>query len=144
MNKYQSRLYNEWLAHGKCIIAVDFDGTISPFPNIDNQRDIDYAIEVLQLCKAVGCYIVINTATNKSRFDVIRRHCKDVGLDIDAINENVMPNLPYGHDGKVYANVYVDDRSFGFVEGLKQLEWVAILVDRAKKKPKEESVKLVD
>ena len=50
MKKYIDRLVNEWQSHGKIIIGVDFDSTISPYHTLDNQEDIDRTIKLLKDC----------------------------------------------------------------------------------------------
>jgi 3-phosphoglycerate kinase len=58
-NKYKERLFKEWLQHGKIIIAVDFDSTISPYHTIDNIEDIEKVIETIKNAKYTGAYITI-------------------------------------------------------------------------------------
>lgn len=127
MNQYQQRLYNEWIQHGKIIIAADFDSTISYWPTIENRDDIMLAQKVLKLCQEVGCYMVVNTACNPDRYPEIRYHCAAINLQINGINKTPV-ELPYGKHGKVYANVYIDDRTIAFRESLLQLEEVAYRV----------------
>lgn len=121
MNIYSERLIKEWETHGKIIIGVDFDSTISPYHTIDNQSDIDRAIELILAAQSVGCYIMIHTACNADRHSDIIRYCTGIGIHVDGINETVI-DLPYGKDGsKPYCNIYLDDRA-GLVEALNILE----------------------
>lgn len=115
---YLERLEEEWKLHGKIIIACDFDDTISPWKlkGFDPKR----TIEVLKIAKQTGAYIVIFTACNIERYDEIRKYCSDAGLEIDAINETPI-DLPYGKNGKIYANIFIDDRA-GLNESLNILE----------------------
>ena len=115
---YLERLEEEWKLHGKIIIACDFDDTISPWKlkGFDPKR----TIEVLKIAKQTGAYIVIFTACNPERYDEIRKYCSDSGLEIDAINETPI-DLPYGKTGKIYANIFIDDRA-GLNEALNILE----------------------
>jgi hypothetical protein len=115
---YLERLEEEWKLHGKIIIACDFDDTISPWKlkGFDPKR----TIEVLKIAKQTGAYIVIFTACNIERYDEIRKYCLDAGLEIDAINETPI-DLPYGKNGKIYANIFIDDRA-GLNESLNILE----------------------
>jgi hypothetical protein len=121
-NKYVGRLFDEWVQHGKIIIAVDYDDTISPWKwnSVDDQEDMAYVIELLKKCKYTGAYVVVWSACNPDRFDEIRGYCKDKGLEIDSINQNPI-DLPYGKDKKIYANIYLDDRA-GLKEALAILE----------------------
>lgn len=124
MNKYQERLLNEWKQYGKIIIATDFDSTISPWETLDNKEDMEKVITTLKLCKEVGCYLVVFTACNNERFSEINNHCKNIGLNIDSINRNPI-DLPYGNNTKIYANVFIDDRSLSLMESVDMLTEVA-------------------
>ncbi len=115
---YIDRLFNEWTQHGKIIIACDFDDTISPWKL--HNFDFDKVIELLKIAKQTGAYIVIFTACNTDRYDEIRKYCESKGLVIDAINETPV-ELPYGKNGKIYANVFIDDRA-GLHEAMHILE----------------------
>lgn len=51
-------------------------------------------------------------------------------MEIDAINENPIP-LPYGKNGKVYANIFIDDRA-GLNESLQILEFAMYKIKGSK------------
>lgn len=119
INRYVDRLTDEWRQHGKIIIGVDFDDTISDW-KMKDYKTYSAVIELLKLAKQTGAYIVIFSACAPDRHDYIRQYCKDNGLDIDAINENPI-NLPYGQHGKIYANIFLDDRA-GLFEAVATLE----------------------
>lgn len=121
--KYIQRLKSEWQTHGKIIIGVDFDSTISPYPTIDNAEDIARCIKLLKRCKFIGAYLVVFTCCDTGRYEDILGFCKNNGLEIDAINRNPVP-LPFGNDAKPYCNIYLDDRS-GFVEAMDILQEAA-------------------
>lgn len=123
MDKYTQRLVDEWNTHGKIVIGVDFDSTISPYHTMDNQEDITRAIKLLSDCQNVGCYTVIHTACNSDRHQDILDYCTKVGLRVDEINRTPK-DLPieYGREGsKIYANVFIDDRA-GFTQAMDMLE----------------------
>lgn len=120
LNKYIDRLINEWNQHGKIVIAVDFDSTIYPWHTIDNVSDRDRTIDLLKKAHHTGAYIVVNTCSNIDRYKEIEDYCKDKGLKIDGINTTPI-DLPYGKTGKIYANIYLDDRA-GLNESLDILE----------------------
>lgn len=116
------RLLTEWKAHGKLIIALDFDDTIYPF-NQDGEEHIDRydsLVSLLVSCQVIGATIIINTASSQDRYPFILKYCKELGLDIHGINTN-LPGLKYGNSGKVYANIYLDDRA-GLSEATEMLE----------------------
>ncbi len=111
LNIYIDRLYNEWKTHGKIIICVDFDSTLSPYQTFNNEVDIERTIKLLPICKQTGCYIVIHTACRQDRYDEIKKYCASIGIEVDTINETPI-DLPYGKAGsKPYANHFLDDRS---------------------------------
>ena len=116
---YLDRLYNEWKSHGKIIVACDYDDTISPWKM--TSFDFKRVIDILKVAKETGAYIVIFTTCNEERFDEIRKFCSDKGLIIDSINKTPI-DLPYGKNGKVYANIFIDDRA-GLNESLAILEF---------------------
>lgn len=124
MNKYQNRLYQEWLQHGKIIIAVDYDDTISPwgFREKEDLEQLDKTIQILRVAKETGAYITIFSACNPDRYPEIEEYCNKRGLQIDTINKTPL-DLPYGKGGKVYANIFLDDRA-GLLESLDTLELV--------------------
>lgn len=121
MNKYIDRLYEEWKQHGKIIIACDYDDTIRNWKMKDYET-YDKVLDLLRKCKETGAYIVIFSACDKDRHPEITEFCEKHGVKIDAINQNPI-KLPYGNNGKVYANIFLDDRA-GLEESLTILETV--------------------
>ncbi len=119
-NKYVERLVREWNQHGKIVVGVDFDSTLFPWHTIDNQEDMDRVLKVLKDCQLVGIYLVVNTCSVPERHEEILNHCKELGLHVEGINSNPI-KLPYGNHGKVYANIFIDDRA-GLNEALDILE----------------------
>ena len=120
MNKYTERLFNEWQQHGKPVIAVDYDSTIFPWHTINNKEDIERTVKLLQMAANTGAYIIINTCSAPERHLEIQQHCESLRIPINGINSNPI-DLPYGKHGKVYANIYLDDRA-GLNEALDILE----------------------
>lgn len=131
MNIYTKRLIDEWRKHGKLVIAIDFDSTIYPYHNLENQKDIDRAIELVQVAYAIGAYIVIFTASVPERFQFIQEYCDEKKIPVSAINKNPI-DLPFGNSGKVYANIFLDDRA-GFVEAMNILEEAINEIQKDKK-----------
>ncbi len=109
MEKYVERLVNEWAAHEKIIVAVDFDDTIFPW-SFTSQEECDDLIEFLIWIRTIGAYIVIFTASDHTRYNEIREYCASKSLNIDSINKNPI-DLPYGKDGKIYYNIFLCDRA---------------------------------
>lgn len=115
MIKYSSdffvdRLVKEWLKHERLIIAVDLDDTIIPY----NKELTDSCAEVVQLlkeCDKIGIVLIINTARQESKHESSMQQVRDLGLNPVAINKTPeWLGLPFGHAGKVYANIFLDDR----------------------------------
>ena len=117
--KYVNRLVNEWKEHGKILCAVDFDDTISPW-RLQDQETCDTIIEILKQVKQTGAYLIVFTACNADRYPEIISYCESKGLKIDEINKNPI-SLPYGNNGKVYANIFLDDRA-GLNESILTLQ----------------------
>ena len=107
---FLDRLVTEWEQHGKIIIACDYDDTISPW----------------KTAKFTGAYLVIFTACDTQRYDEIKSYCKSKDLEIDSINQTPI-DLPYGKNGKVYANIFIDDRA-GLNESLNILESATYII----------------
>lgn len=131
-NKYEERLLNEWKTHRRIIVAVDFDDTISPwgFKGNEHEDDLQKTIKTIKIAREVGAYIFIWSSCTPDRFDYIKQYCKDLGLEIDAINDNPI-ELPYGKHKKIYYNILIDDRS-GINESLSILEKCAYHIRAAK------------
>lgn len=129
MEKYVKRLVEEWMQHGKIIIALDFDDTISPW-KINSQLDCDALIRKVIDARLVGAYVVVFTACAEDRHPHISEYCAAKGLIIDGINRNPI-ELPYGNQNKIYANIFLDDRG-GLDESVNIMQEAMYLV-RAKK-----------
>ena len=115
--KYVDRLESEWEEHGKIIIGLDFDDTISPWKIED--FDYDSVIRTIKMAKETGAYVVIFTASKVERYPEIIEFCKSKDIEIDGINETPI-ELVYGNLGKMFANIYIDDRA-GLHEALEIL-----------------------
>lgn len=105
----KERLVQEWLEHGKIVLAVDFDDTIFHWRHRD-LLDCVHTLELVKWVKTIGAYIMIHTCSDENRYDEIKKYCLDNGLVIDSINENPI-KMPYGNEGKPYYNWQLCDRS---------------------------------
>jgi len=128
LDKYTRRLVNEWNQHGKIVIAVDYDDTISPWRW--SKEDLQDTINLVKECAIIGAYIVIFTSCSPDRYEEITRYCRKNDIPIDAINQNPL-QLPYGNDNKIYANIFLDDRAG--LEGAKKMLRTALYLQRAQK-----------
>lgn len=129
---YLDRLIDEWRQYGKIIVGIDFDDTISPWKLTD--FDFSRILKLLKIVKQTGAYLVIFTACREDRYDEINEYCKNAGLEIDSINETPI-NIPYGHDKKIYANIFLDDRA-GLNEAIHILEFATYIIRGEQHSPK--------
>lgn len=100
-------------------LAVDFDGTIarSDFPEILGQQP--YAGEALRELHEDGHYIIIWTCRGgKNLLDAIN-WLLEHNIPFDRVNDHSPENMQqYGKgSGKIYADVYIDDRNLGGFPG---------------------------
>jgi hypothetical protein len=109
IQKYVDRLTKEWKEHKNIIIGVDFDDTISPW-GLNTTQECNLVVEKLKTYQKQGAYIVIFTACKPDRYGEISDFCNQNDLMITGINKNPV-DLPYGHHGKIYANIFLDDRA---------------------------------
>lgn len=112
-----ARLAKEWEKHDDLIIACDFDDTICRW-SLD--ADYDSRIEILKKAQELKTTLIIWTATVADRYDFIQDYCKSKGLNIYSINKN-KEGLMYGNNGKIYANIFLDDRA-GLTQAFQMLE----------------------
>ena len=100
------------------IIAVDFDGTIvsDAYPKIGMPRA--KTINYIKCMKEEGCKIILWTCRSDKQLEEALEACRLAGIEFDAVNDN-LPEVKelYGNNSrKIYADVYIDDRSFTPVE----------------------------
>jgi len=107
---YSKRLFEEWCKYEKIVLAVDYDDTLFPWDTFKNSRDRERTIRLVLKAQKLGAYIVIFTASDKERYDEIIKYCKNLGIVVDAINQNPI-DLPYGNSGKIFYNHNLCDKS---------------------------------
>lgn len=95
------------------IIAVDFDGTLCNdcYPEIGAPNHT--LITALHLLKQKNCQLILWTCRCGEKLEEAVLWCRNLGLEFDAINANVPEIIQkYGSDSrKIYADIYLDDRS---------------------------------
>lgn len=104
-----NRLVNEFYAHKKLIIAVDFDSTVSPWP-LKSKSTHNKVLDLLRQCNQLEFYVVVFTASAPERYDCIKDFFRQNEIKLDGINKNPI-NLPFGNHGKIYYNILLDDRA---------------------------------
>lgn len=122
-DRFYFRLKDEYDRYGELIIAVDFDDTV--FNTHDNPGWCYHEVIKMLLRWQDHAKIVCWTASNEDRYDFIRSVFTAHGVRLDAINENV--NGIERRGPKIYANVYIDDRSGGIDNVLKALDRLALV-----------------
>lgn len=111
------------------ILAVDFDGTLvsNKFPEIGEP---DWIISgAVKAYREMGWKLILWTCRTDKMLQNAVDFCRNVlNLEFDAVNQN-LPEVQefYGGDTrKVYANMYLDDRSAAlFVGGINQPSEIA-------------------
>jgi hypothetical protein len=100
-----ARLKQEWVKHGKLIIAYDFDNTVYDYHNHGTQYTL--VSNLLRTCKDNARFIVF-TAASKTRFGAIKNYLTSQNLPFDSINEDI---TGLGSPSKPYYNILLDDRA---------------------------------
>ena len=100
------------------IIAVDFDGTLveDKYPAIGeiNQKVWQATIDA----QKNGVKLILWTSRTEEFLDDAVQFCKQNGLVFDAINDNIDEVKALGWNArKVFATLYVDDRSAWLFDG---------------------------
>lgn len=95
------------------VYAIDFDGTLceNNFPEIGSPN---YSlIYHLIKRKKQGNKLILWTCRCGDRLKEAVAWCKTLGLEFDAVNENIPEIIEHwGGDGrKVFADVYIDDKA---------------------------------
>lgn len=127
--RLKSRLVGELEKHGKIIIAVDFDDTV--YDTHDNGWEYYGVIDTVKAWQRAGLADVICwTASLPNRYPFIRQMFLNEDIELDAINEN----MPYieARGPKIYASIYLDDRSCGLQESITILNEILNDIKREK------------
>ena len=132
-NFYINRLVKEWIKNEKLIIACDIDDTIIPF-NEEIKDNCDKMVELILECQKEGIIFLINTARSKKQLENIVDRVESLGIKVDGVNQMHKEwNKDYGINGKLYANIFLDDRS-GFMESYWTLSESLSIVKQERKK----------
>ena len=131
-NFYTNRLVKEWLKNGKIIIACDLDDTIIPY-NEEIKENCKKMVDLILECQEQGIYFLINTARSLDRLQNAKEQVEALGIEVHGINE-MHPewDKPYGINGKLYANIFLDDRG-GFWDSYETLSNTLTIVRKQRK-----------
>jgi predicted nuclease with TOPRIM domain len=116
---YVNRLVTEWLKNGKIIIGCDLDDTIIPY-NEELKEHCKKVVNLILECQKEGIIFLINTARSERQLETAKEQVEKLGIEVHGVNE-MHPEWerPYGINGKIYANVFLDDRG-----GLDNCYWI--------------------
>ncbi len=118
-----NRLKEEWLKYGKIIVAYDVDSTVLPFHEYEENDDYSIVHTLIKELNELNCTLIVFTAAEESRWDEIKRKLNKLDLPYHYFNVSP-PEIPgIVKNGKVYANIYLDDRAslYASVELLQEL-----------------------
>lgn len=103
------------MIHDRLIVAVDFDGVLCEdrFPYIGEVRA--ETVGYIRTLQAFGIDTILWTSRYGVRLAEAVKWCSAHGLRFVAINDNTPDNIArYGSNPrKVFAHIYIDDRSSG-------------------------------
>jgi hypothetical protein len=99
-----NRLYDDYLKHGKIIIAYDYDNTVHDY----HEQDTQYT-QVSNLLNKFRGYAKFIVYTCKEDTPELRKSLTEKGLPFDTINQNILPQ--YSNNNKLYYNILLDDRA---------------------------------
>jgi len=109
-NFYTNRLVTEWLKNGKIIIGCDLDDTIIPY-NEEIKDNCQKMVDLLLECQEEGIIFLINTARSERQLENAKKQVEDLGIVVHGVNQMHSEwDKLYGVNGKLYANIFLDDR----------------------------------
>jgi hypothetical protein len=135
-NFYVNRLTTEWLKNGKIIIGCDLDDTIIPY-NEEIKDNCKKMVDLILECQKEGIIFLINTARSEHQLERAKQQVEELGITVHGVNK-MHPewDKPYGINGKIYANIFLDDRG-GFWDSYYTLFNTLTMVKMERKKQNE-------
>jgi hypothetical protein len=107
---YINRLVTEWIKNGKIIIGCDLDDTILPY-NEEIKDNCKKMVDLILECQDEGIVFLINTARGEKQLETAKQQVEDLGIVVHGVNKmHDEWDRPYGMNGKIYANIFLDDR----------------------------------
>jgi len=129
---YINRLVTEWLKNGKIIIGCDLDDIIIPY-NEEVKDNCKKMVDLILECQKEGIIFIINTARSEYQLEKAKQQVEDLGIVVHGVNK-MHPewDKPYGINGKIYANIFLDDRG-GFWNSYWTLQDALTIVKQERK-----------
>jgi hypothetical protein len=129
---YINRLATEWLKNGKIIIGCDLDDTIIPY-NEEIKDNCNKRFDLILECQKDGIIFIVNTARSEYQLEKAKQQVEDLGIVVHGVNK-MHPewDKPYGINGKIYANIFLDDRG-GFWNSYWALQDALTIVKQERK-----------
>jgi hypothetical protein len=129
---YINRLATEWLKNGKIIIGCDLDDTIIPY-NEEIKDNCNKMVDLILECQKEGIIFIVNTARSEYQLEKAKQQVEDLGIVVHGVNK-MHPewDKPYGINGKIYANIFLDDRG-GFWNSYWALQDALTIVKQERK-----------
>ena len=122
--------------NGKIIIACDLDDTIIPY-NEEIKNNCKKMVDLILECQKEGIIFLINTARSKEQLKKSKDQVEQLGIVVHGVNEMHQEwNRPYGVNGKIYANIFLDDRG-GFWDSYETLSNALTIVRKERKNENE-------
>jgi MoaA/NifB/PqqE/SkfB family radical SAM enzyme len=92
------------------MIACDLDDTIIPY-NEEIKENCKKMVNLILDCQKEGIIFLINTARSEHQLERAKQQVEELGIVVHGVNE-MHPewDKPYGVNGKLYANIFLDDR----------------------------------
>lgn len=116
-----TRLIHQYRKQDRLIIAYDFDDTVRPYW-CSSCEDVK---SVLRLAKhALNAYFIVYTCNPDH--DKIRRYLEEEEIPYDSINKNAPFIDPEMVDGKLFYNLFLDDKA-GLGETVRVLDELCYL-----------------
>ena len=104
--KSYNRLKEEFLTHGKLIIAYDLDSTVYDYHHKNESYEL--VKDLIRKYKDYA-YFIVFTSSEPDRYDEIKEILHKENLPFDSINDDA-PFIPF-KGRKVYYNILLDDRA---------------------------------
>lgn len=108
IDNYIHNLVNHWKEYGKIIICVDYDNTILPY--YDFEEDIcRTVIDTLHEATALGARLILFTCRGGKDLEGAVEYCTQKGLTFEKVNSHIV-TFPEGST-KPYCNIMLDDKA---------------------------------